>query len=167
MMQFLPAAQGILLKIVTAFIIFLIGLIIGKFAGMLVKKLLYELQIDQILETIGVKFFFSDAAGRVVSFLFYIAGIALALRQLGLEKIATIILIVFFSIILLVSLLLDATDMVRNFLLGIYMRKRFFRKKEISSEAVKGRILKVKYTGLKIMTREKDVLFVPYSALAK
>jgi hypothetical protein len=166
MIAFLSSAGAIVLKIIIAFIIFLLGLIIGKFAGIIITKLLYELKIDQILETIGVKFFFSSAAGSLISFLIYVAGLIFALNQLGLAAIVTIVLGAFFSVIILVALFLGATNAARNFFIGIYMRKKFFGKKTIDAP-VKGKILHMGYTGLKVITGEKDVLVIPFSAFVK
>src|SRR3989344_5826690 len=167
MIAFLSSAGGILLKIVIAFIIFLLGLAIGKFAGIIITKLLYELQIDQILETIGVKFFFSSAAGRLVSFLIYLGGIVLALNQLRLTKIATITLGAFFAIILAIALFFGVTSAIKDLFAGLYVKKRLLGKKTIKSGAVDGKILSIGLTGIKVLTREKDVLFMPFSSLLK
>ena len=164
MMPIFATASGILLKIIMAFIIFLLGLIIGKFAGMIITKLLYELQIDQILETIGIKFFFSSAAGKLVSFVIYIIGIIVALNQLGLTKIVTIVLVVFFSIILIAVVLLGTLDIIKNLFLGLYLRKKFLGKRTIKTKILSGKILDVGYTKIKVQTKDEEVLVVPFSA---
>ncbi|MBW3023204.1 hypothetical protein KY308_03805 [Candidatus Woesearchaeota archaeon] len=164
MIPFLDVVGDFLLKIIIAFVIFLIGLIIGKFAGMIITKLLYELQIDQILETIGIKFFLSSAVGTVVSLVIYIIGLILALDQLGLTKIFTILLVVFFSALMIIAVLLGITSTVKNLFIGFYIRKKFLDKKALNSKIVSGKIVDVGYTRIKVMTKEKDVLVVPFSA---
>jgi len=167
MAQLLSTIDAFFLKMMIGFVIFLLGLIIGKFAGMIITKLLYELQIDQILETIGIKFFFSSFFGKAVSVIIYIAGIILALNQLSLTKLVTGFLIAFFSLILLAAVLLGITDALQNFVLGVYLRNKFLGKKQIKTKLASGKILEVGYTKIKILTKDKDILIVPFSAFAE
>lgn len=163
--QFYLPVTNVFLNIVSAVAIFLIALIIGKFAGLIVANLLYELKIEKILETIGVKFFISKTVGVIVSLAIYVFGFILALNQLGITKVVIIVLAVFFAILFFIAFLLGITDIIRNFFLGITLRKKYLAKRSISSSIVKGKIIDVGYTRIKVITNEKDILMVPYSAL--
>jgi len=163
--QFYLPVTNVFIKIVSAFAIFLIGLIIGKFAGMLVTSLLYELKIEEILEKIGVKLFISRTAGAMVSIAIYMGGLVVALNQLGIAQIFVIMVAVFFAVIAALAFILGLTDIIRNFIAGISLRKKFLSRKTIELPEVKGRIVEVCRTKIKIRTKEKDIVVVPYIVL--
>ena len=163
--QFYLPVTSVFIKIVSAFLIFIIGLIVGKFAGLIVASLLQELKIDEILETIGVKFFISKIAGTAVSIIVYIAGLILALNQLGIAEVVAIAIGALFAVIIILAVLLGAADMIRNFFAGLALRKKYLLKKSISLPTVNGKIVEVGYTKIKVLTKEKDVLVVPFMAL--
>ena len=161
---YLPVTNAFL-NVVSAAAIFIISLIIGKFAGLIVTSLLYELRLDEILETIGIKIFISKTLGMLISLGIYVTGFILALNQLGITKIIIVLLAVFFAIIIFLGVMLGFADMVRNLFAGLYLRKKYLSKRTVNMKTVKGKIIGVGYTRIKVITKEKDVLIVPFSAL--
>ncbi|MEM4336689.1 MAG: hypothetical protein QXG86_01670 [Candidatus Woesearchaeota archaeon] len=164
---FLSLISGVMLKLIISFIIFILGVTIGRIAGAIVAKLIYELGIDSILETIGIKFFFSASVGKFVSFVFYVGGIILALKQLGLATFLTILLVIFFVVVIVLSLFFGLTTTVKNIVAGFSLRKKFLNKKTINKMHIKGKIIKVKRTGIKVLTKDNDTIFIPFSAFNK
>lgn len=152
-------------RILIAVLTLLVFLIVGKFVEMLAVRIFQELQLDYMLEKIGVEFSGSKAIAKVIAFIFYFWGVIVALKQLGLEKIAVVIASIFVGILLALSLVLGFADAVHNFMLGLYLRKKYIKRKELAVGNVKGKIISVGRTKLKIMTKEKDVLAVPYNTL--
>ena len=163
--QFYMPVTNVFLKIVSAFVIFVIGLIIGKFAGFIVSNLLHELKIEELLETMGMKLFISKTAGMIVSIAIYIGGLILALNQLGIAEIFVIVIAALIAIIIILAVLLGAADMIRNFFAGAGLRKKYLSKKTINLPAVKGKIIEVGLTKIKVETKDKDILVVPFIAL--
>lgn len=163
--QFYLPITNLFLRVVSAIAIFIIALIIGKFAGLIAASLLYELKIDEILETIGIKFFFSKTAGMIVSLAIYVAGFIFALNALGITKIVIFVLAAFFLVLLVIGLFLGIADTTRNFFIGLALRKKYLSKRSVNLETVKGSIIEVGYTRIKVRTKEKDILVVPFSAL--
>ncbi len=161
---YLPVTD-VFLKIISAFIIFIIALIIGKFAGMIVTGLLYELKVEEILETIGVKLFVAKSVGVIVSLAIYVAGFVIALQSLGIATYVIIVIAAFFAIIAALALFLGAADTIRNFIAGFGLRKKYLRQKSIDLPEIRGRILKVGYTEIKVRTKENDVVVVPFTGL--
>ncbi len=161
---YLPITNAFL-KVVSAAAIFIIALIIGKFAGLIVTNLLYELRLDEILETIGVKIFISKTIGMMFSLAIYVIGFILALNHLGITEIIIIVLAIFFAIIILLGVMLGVADMILNFFVGLSLRKKYLSKRMLNMYTVKGKIIDVGYTKIKVMTKEKDILVVPFSAL--
>lgn len=149
-----------------AFITLLIFLIVGKFLGVLVARTLYEIGVDELTESIGIKFFFSKAAGTLVSFVFYIWGTIVALSQLGLTTIITAILFIIIALLVFFSTLLGTKDLVLNFFAGIGLRKGYLKQDYLSVGKTRGKIISVGRTRLKIRTQENEVLMVPFMALA-
>ena len=152
-------------SILVAVLTLLVFLIVGKFVEMLAVRVLQELQLDYIFEKIGIEFSGSKVIAKIIAFVFYFWGAIVALKQLGLERIAIVIASVFAGILLALSLALGFTDAVHNLMLGIYLRKKYLKRKDLAVGNVKGKIINVGWTKLKIMTKEKDVLAVPYNTL--
>ncbi len=163
--QFYTPVVDTFFSIISALAIFLIALIVGKFAGLIVTNLIYELKIEEILETVGFKFFISKVAGMAVSLAIYITGIVIALNQLGITRIVVIVLAVFFAVIIALAIFLGVADIIRNFFLGLFLRKRYLGKRMVNIEPVKGKVVEVGFTRIKVLTKEKDLLVVPFSAL--
>jgi len=163
--QFYLPVTNAAIKVISAVLIFLISLIIGRFAGLIAANLIQELRIEELLETIGVKFFFARSFGTLVSLAIYIAGLLIALNQFGVATIFTIIISAFFALIIILGILLGAASLFRNLMAGMRLRKKYLSKKSIFLPEVQGKIIKVGYANIRVMTKEKDVLVVPFIAL--
>lgn len=163
--QFYLPVTNVFLNIVSAIVIFVIALIIGKFAGMIVTSLFYELKIEEILETIGIKWFLSKTAGIIASLIIYVGGFIIAMNQLGIATYVIIIIAGFFLIIAALTLFLGATDTIRNLIAGMSRRKKYLSKKSINLPELKGKVVKVGYTSIKVRTKEKDIVVVPFIGL--
>jgi len=163
--QFYRPVTNVFLKIVSAAMIFLIALIVGRFAGIIAANLVQELRIEEILETIGVKIFISKTIGTLVSLAIYTAGILIALNQIGIATIFAVIIAAFFAIMLIIGIAFGAADAARNLFAGIRLRKKYLAKKTLELPSARGKIIKVSFTSIKILTKEKDILVVPFIAL--
>jgi len=161
--QISAAAYNVLLAAVTI----LIFLIVGRFVQMIVVRLLQELNLDYLLEKIGVEFSGSKLIGTVAAFIFYLWGVIVALNQLGLERIAFFIAAAAGAVLILLSLVLGFTDTIKNFTIGLYLRKRYLGKKELKIGSMKCRIIDVGRTKIKVMTSRKEALVIPYEALKR
>ena len=132
---------------------------------MIVTSIFYELKIEEILETIGIKLFISKTAGIIASLIIYVGGFIIAMNQLGIATYVVIIIAAFFLIIVALTLLLGAADTIRNLIAGLSIRKKYISKKNIDLPELKGKVVKVGYTGIKVQTKEKDVVVVPFIGL--
>jgi hypothetical protein len=161
--QIADTAYRILLAAVTI----LIFLIAGRFVQMVIARLLQELNLDYLLEKIGVEFSGSKVIGTVAAFVLYLWGILIALKQLGLERIAFFIAAAAGAILILLSLVLGVTDIIKNFTIGLYLRKKYLGKKELRIGNMKCRIIYAGRTKIKVMTGRKEALVIPYEALKR
>jgi len=163
--QFYIPLTNIFFKIISAFVIFLIALIVGRFAGIIVANLLQELRIEVLLETIGIRFFISKTAGTIVSLAIYVAGLLMALNQIGIARIFAIVISSLFAVLIVLAIIFGIADVIRNFFAGLRLRKKYLAKKTIELPIVKGKIIQVNLTNIKVITKENDVLVVPFIAL--
>ncbi len=161
--QIADVAYDVMLAVIT----FLIFLIVGRFVQMIVVRVLQELNLDYLLEKIGVEFSGSKIVGTIAAFFFYLWGVLIALSQLRLEKIAFFAAAIAAAVLILLSITLGFTDTIRNFLIGAYLRKKYANKKELKIGNISGRIISVGRTKIKIMTSKKEILEIPYKALKR
>lgn len=154
-------AYRLLLAVLTLFVF----LVVGRFVQMIVTKLFNELSLDYLLEKAGMEIAASKTIGIVVAFVFYFLGVVYALKQLGLEKIAFIAASIVGAVAILLVIALGLTDTAKNFMLGLYLKKKYLGRKELRTGSIRGKIINVGMTKLKVMTKEKDILIVPYSEL--
>lgn len=161
--QISDTAYNMLLAAVTI----LIFLIVGRFLQMIIVRLLQELNLDYLLEKIGFEFSGSKLIGTVAAFVLYFWGVLIALNQLGLERIAFFIAAAAAAVLILLSLVLGFTDTVKNFTIGLYLRKMYLGKKELKIGSMKCRIIDVGRTKIKVMTSRNEALVIPYEALKR
>lgn len=151
------------LNIILAFAYFIISLIIGKFLGKLVTSILIEAGLQQILEKVGIEFRLSDVAGKLWSYIIYIAGVWLALEKLGLTKIIAIILIIFGLFLTIVALTFGIQDFIKNVFIGMLIRKKYAKKTRVNVKGIKGVVIKNTLTTVRVYSRG-DILVIPYTA---
>ena len=77
--------QGIVAKIIVAFIILLIGFILARIVHKVIIRLFKELNIDVLFKKAGVKISLGKIIATFVQYFIYFMSIILALDQLGIR----------------------------------------------------------------------------------
>ena len=167
---FINSFEGLYLKLVVTIIILFVGIIIGKIASKLVKKILSEIEIDNIVKkATGVTVGIEKMISSFVSYFIYFIAIIMALNQLNITT--TVLSMISGAIILLIiiSVTLAIKDFIPNLIAGFYIhRNRFIKKGEwISVKGMEGEVKEITMIETKIETANKDVIFIPNSALTK
>lgn len=161
--------SGFLSKLVVAVIILLIGFIIGKLVGRLVQKLLHELELDKILEKARLKITLESTLGMIVSLIIYFIAIVMALNQLGLTTVILYIIIGGAILLILISTVLAIKEFIPNLISGFFIHKKGYFKEgdRIKIKGVEGKIKRINLIETEIVTKKKDVIFIPNSLLVK
>lgn len=163
------------IKSVAAISIILLGLVLGRFFGNLIRTILRELEANTILKKLNIAFNLEGSAYYIFSFLTYILAINLALKQLG---ITTIVLYVASGIIILLVVIISVLSIkgaLPNLVAGwiLLTNKPFPEGSRIQIQEIEGkpfhlegRIFKIKLTET-ILESNHRLIFLPNAILTK
>jgi len=103
--------------------------------------------------------------GNLVKYLIYLITAVIALNQIGITGIVIYILIGLGILTAVGIVLFDVKDYMRNLVIGIFSKKRkkFRLNQEVRINCVKGRIIDLGITEIKIKTKKEDILVIPSS----
>jgi small conductance mechanosensitive channel len=150
-------------------LILLIGLIIGKLVGTLIRRALNEVMLDKHLRSVGFKFSLEKALGNLVSYIIYIVAVIMCLDRLGLTTAILTIIVAIILFVIAVSFLLAVKDFFPNLVAGmrIRIRKLFKEGDEIQIKEVKGRIISLGLLETRIHTSSDEEVIIPNSVFNK
>lgn len=159
----------LLSRLVLAVFILLLGFILGRVFGLLVRRLLSDIQADKHLRSIGVKTSLERLLGGSVSIIIYIVTIILSLNTLGLTSTIVTIIILGLVFVVVVSFLLAVKDFFPNLFSGIKLRldDSFHVGDEIQIREVQGRITALGLLETRIMTKHKEEIIIPNALFTK
>ena len=159
-----------LARLVAAIAILLIGVLFARFLSNVIKKVLKEISLNNILkEELGVKLPLEEFISRVVEYIIYFVAIIMALSQLGLTTTILYVILVVILIIIVIMIILAFKDFMPNLTAGFYLhQKKHIRKGDnIEIKTLEGKILDINLVETRIKTKESDEVIVPNSMLLK
>ncbi len=161
-------SQGIM-RIIAAVVIILLSLIIGRVIERVIIKLLHELDTNKILRGYGVKVPVEEFSGVIVKYIIYVAGIIIALNQIGITRVILNLILFGLFILILAFMILAVKDFIPNLVAGFYIRQKEKIKPNdyINVNNTEGKVMAVDLTETKIKTKDNDTIFIPNSILIK
>ncbi|MFT4283044.1 MAG: mechanosensitive ion channel family protein [Candidatus Woesearchaeota archaeon] len=160
--------EPLITNIGTAIIILLIGLTLGKLAGLLVKKIMRELEIDKyITKIIKLDVNLTSIISTTTSVIIYIATIIIALNQINIMNIVLNILIAIFLVSIIGTILLSMKDFFPNLISNLRYKKQLKVGKKGKTGIVKGEITRLGILSFNMKTKQKDNISIPYTYLEK
>jgi small-conductance mechanosensitive channel len=162
--------EGFFAKIVVALVILLVGFILGKFVGKVVKKLMSEIEINNILgSATGVNIRIEEIISGFLTYFIYFLTIITALNQLGLTTTILNMLSAAVIVIIIISVFLALKDFIPNAFSGFFIFRNAFLKEGdwIKFKGIEGKITQINLLETKVETKNRDILFIPNSALTK
>ena len=167
--SYVTASKGVFLDITIALIILLIGFTAGKLLGRLLKKILYEAELDTVAKKMGVKLSLERKFAALAEYLIYLITIILALNQIGLTNTVLKIALASILLLLLISALISIKDFLPNSIAAFFIHKKRMLKKgdDIKVQGIQGKIQKIGLVETHIITKNKDSIYIPNSALIK
>lgn len=160
--------QSIITNLIVAVLIIFLGLIFGRFLGNLTKRILKELEADRLIKKhVSLELKAENVLGNLVKYASYVIAVIIALNQLGITGLVLIGVLFLAAIIAAGIILFDVRDFSHNLLVGLFSQKRKLLKKdqEISLSGVKGKIVEIKITEIKVKTKNDDLIIIPSSLL--
>lgn len=156
--------SGGMVKVITAIVILLLGILVARFLSKLIKRVLSELRTDKILrEEVGIKIPVGDFLSRIVKYLVYFITIIFALNQLGLTVTVLYIILIIILIIIIILIVLAFKDFMPNLTAGLfnYQKRNFKVNDEIEIKGIRGKIIDMNLIEVKIKTKDNDELIIP------
>jgi len=163
------------IKTVAAISIILLGLVLGRFFGNLIRTILRELEANTHLKKMHLEFNLEGSAYYIFSFLTYLLAINLALKQLGITTLVLYVISGGSLLILLVIATLSIKGALPNLVAGwILLINRPFPEgsriiiQEIDGKPfhLEGRIFKIRLTET-ILESNHRLIFLPNAILTK
>ncbi len=155
----------IILKLIAAFIIILVGFVIGRSVSNLLERLLIELEFDKIVKK-RIKLSLIVSGSR---YLIYLAAIIIALNQLKITKIILTITIMIVASFFIIFLLLSVKDLIINSIAGskLHKIKKIKVDDSIRLGQLTGKIIDITPTDIKVRTKNNNIIIIPNSVLLK
>jgi len=165
-MGIISIAYSIFTKIAVALITVLVGFMIAKLAGKIMKRVLVEAELNRILKAAGFRPL-SDTLGSILEYVIYTITLLIVLQQFGLTKIILGIVAVVATIIIAFSIFLTIRDFIPNALIGLLMRKKMkrFLGKKVKIGINTGKLEQVGIVASVI--RNKDEYYIPHMYTSK
>jgi small conductance mechanosensitive channel len=157
-------------KIVVAMLLLFIGLILGKFSGKAVKKLLSQVELNKLVrKAIGVNLRPEEIISSLVTYAVYFVFIIWALESIGISTLILNIFAIGVIAVIIISIFLGIKDFVPNLFAGIIIHSKDLVNKEdiIKSGTMEGKVVKVDLLSTRIETKSKDLIFIPNSLLLR
>lgn len=165
----LVTVQEYFWKIITAIIILLVGFGIGIFAKKLLNKALKEINLNKILLKVNVRYNTEAIISNIVSYLIFIVTIVIALDTLGITSIVIYLVLGAVLMLLILSFLVGAKDIIPNFIAWIILQRKgkIVVGKNIKVKEISGKVEKIGYLETEIQTEHGDILYVPNNLFLK
>ncbi len=157
-------------KIVVAMLLLFIGLILGKFSGKAVKKLLSQVELNKLVRKgIGVNLRPEEIISSLVTYAVYFVFVIWALESLGISTLILNIFAIGVIAVIILSIFLGIKDYVPNLFAGIIIHSKDLVNENdiIKTGGMEGRVVKVDLLSTRIETRSKDQIFIPNSLLLR
>ncbi len=158
------------INVITAFLIIILGLVIGSIFDNIIRRFLRGLEINSVLEEhLKIKLQLEQNLSTFVKYMIYFVAIIIALDKLGVPtKILRIVFIVLF-ILVIIFVVLAFKDWVPNLLSGFYILRNNKIKigDIIKVNGVKGKVIAVNLIETKIETNNNEIIFIPNSNITK
>ena len=158
------------IKIITSFLILILGLVLANVLSNILRKVLKEAEINKILaKQFKIKILVENYLVNIFKYLIYFATAITVLNQLGIPTFVLRIIFLVIVIIVIVFIILAFKDWIPNLVSGFYIYKTQKIKAGdiIIMNGLQGKIKKINLIETKIITKNNEVIFIPNSNITK
>jgi len=157
------------IKLVASITILLIGLILGRFLSNLVKKVLKEIELNNIIKKeLKLDWPIEQFLSSVSKYLVYFVALIIALNQLGLASTVLYIILGVILLFIVAFIILAIKDFIPNVISGfvIQHRKLLEKGEKVRIGDIEGKVEKITLTEVQIKSGD-EVIVIPNSILSK
>lgn len=158
------------LKLLVAIAILLIGIVFARFFGNVTKKLLNQLDLNNILQKqTKIKIPLEEFLSALVKYITYLIVIIIALNQLGLTTTVLYIILIVILALIIAFIVLALKDFIPNLVAGLFIYQKLGIKigDKIKVKNVDGKIIDINLIEVKVKTKSGDIIHIPNSLLTK
>lgn len=158
------------IKLIGAILILLIGVLISRLVSKLFKKLISKFKLNEILKsTLKIDIPLEEFIATIIKYILYLVFLIYALKHLGLATFILNIILISILSLLVIFIILTLKDLIPNITAGILLHHRKFVEKgdEIIVKDIKGKVIDITLTEVKLETKNKDTIIIPNSILMK
>ncbi len=170
-LSFSPLAEkagSILNQAAVLISILLGGFILGTIAKRVAHFLLKEINLSWATQKVGFNRPPEEWLSAIISYIIYIITIIVFLNRLGITAYVLLGVSSLVLLLLALSFLFGTRDFLVNSYHGLFIDKGQFRlNKEFSFDNISGQVQRHTLDGLFLSTRDRDLIFIPYSLLRK
>ncbi|MCX6707035.1 MAG: mechanosensitive ion channel [Candidatus Woesearchaeota archaeon] len=148
------------IKIIAAVLIVFIGFIIGKLIGKTLFRIFNNLEINNMLNSLGIKIDAEKRVSSLAEYFVYFVTIIIFLNNLGVTTTIIYILAGAVAVVFVGYSMLAMKDFIPNMFAGFYMNKHKMIKKGklVKTGNVEGRVVEINLIETKIKTRQKTAI---------
>lgn len=157
-------------KMLAVFIIFIIGVIFARASSNILRNFLKTFKTDKIVEKgVGIKIRSEEYLPLLLKAVIYYVTIVIIINTLKISLSFLKLISILFMAIIAIFILLIYKDIIPNITSRLYLKKtkRIKEGSNINILGVKGKIIKLGLTELRIKTKERDIIFIPNALLLK
>lgn len=157
------------IKLVAAITILLIGLILGRFFSNLVKRILKEVELNNIIKKeFKLDWPVEQFLVSFIRYLVYFVALVIALNQIGLASIVLYIILGIVLLFIIIFIILATKDFIPNVVSGFLIQHRKLLKKgdKIKVRDIEGKVVNITLTEVQIKSGD-EIIVIPNSVLSK
>lgn len=162
--------SDIVIKLLSAFLIAILGIILAQVSSNIIKRLLKGMEINKVVEEqLKVRWQLEKHLAYIIRYLIYFITLIIVLNTLGIPTRILQIIFVIFLIIILLFIVLAFRDWLPNMVSGFYiLRTNKIEKGEvISTKGTKGKVIKISLLETQIETNNNEIISIPNHNLTK
>ncbi len=156
--------SSVFTKIVWAFVILIISLVLGKIAEKFIQRLLAEFKINEATEKfIKIPVKLDELIAGIVSKVIYIIGIILALNALSLTGIILNTIAIVVMILVIILIFLGLKDFIPNSFAGLILHaKRSIHEGDyVCVDRICGTVRSFELLQTRLETKNGDMIYIP------
>ena len=158
------------IKIISAILIILIGVVISRFLSKLIYKLLISIQLSKFLKNkINMRLPLEEVISYIIKYLGYFVSLVAALNYMGVGTFVQQFILILILIMIASIVFFSLKDFVPNFIAGLIIHRKNLLKEgdNIKIMGIEGRVSTVDLLYIKIVKKEKELFILPNSVFTK
>lgn len=164
----LQQGSSFFIRIISAIVVLLLGLIIGKLSGRFIQKVLAELEVNVLFRDLtDIRLPLDRFAGSALSFAIYAITIVFALQQLKIITSVIYLILGALTLLLGATLLVGIKDFFPNTLAYFELRKRVSIGDQITFKTMRLKITTMNLLETQTENNKGEIIFFPNAQILR